>query len=169
MTLDRAETLYALTRVLSPEIIVETGVGAGISSGFILQAMEHNGKGSLYSIDLPPSGQLLADGIRYYVPAGKSSGWMIPETLKHRWHLILGDSREQLLPLLERLSTIDAFLHDSLHTVENMRWEYKTAWPFIRTGGLLLSDDINEAFVELCHEVGALPIHLNYLGGIVKR
>lgn len=43
---------------------------------------------------------------------------------------------------------IDLFLHDSLHTYEQMMFEYRVAWPYIRVKGVLLSDDVgcNEAF-----------------------
>lgn len=45
--------VYAIVRVLKPEIVVETGVASGLSSAYILQALEENRKGKLYSIDLP--------------------------------------------------------------------------------------------------------------------
>ena len=45
--------LYFLIRELKPEKIIETGVHRGVSSLFILQALEDNEKGELYSIDLP--------------------------------------------------------------------------------------------------------------------
>jgi predicted O-methyltransferase YrrM len=43
---------YILMRKIKPKIVVETGVSFGITSSFILQAMEENGFGTLYSIDL---------------------------------------------------------------------------------------------------------------------
>ena len=45
--------LYGICRRINPEIVVETGVSIGTSSSFILQALEDNKKGHLYSIDLP--------------------------------------------------------------------------------------------------------------------
>lgn len=50
------ETLYTIIRIRKPDIVVETGVAQGVSSTFILQALEDNGRGQLYSIDLPPAG-----------------------------------------------------------------------------------------------------------------
>jgi len=47
------EILYVIVRLLKPEKVVETGVAAGVSSAFILEAMDDNGIGTLYSIDLP--------------------------------------------------------------------------------------------------------------------
>lgn len=43
--------LYALCKIIQPEIIVETGVAYGLSSLYILQALHENEKGMLYSID----------------------------------------------------------------------------------------------------------------------
>ncbi|MEM2909447.1 MAG: class I SAM-dependent methyltransferase [Nitrososphaerota archaeon] len=130
--------LYTLLRTLRPRTVVETGVSGGISSSYMLQALKDNGCGMLYSIDLPSS------RYRYRY----KSGWMVPEHLRNRWSLIIGDSKKELKPLLINLREIDAFFHDSLHTYEHMLWEYKTVWPFIRWGGLLISDDIqsNRAF-----------------------
>jgi len=45
--------LYVFCRHFQPEIVIETGVYYGASSAFILKALEANGKGHLYSIDLP--------------------------------------------------------------------------------------------------------------------
>jgi hypothetical protein len=166
---DMGETLYVIVRLLKPDIVVETGVYMGMSSCFILQAEEDNGQGELYSIDLPTSNRKLADGCGYYVPQGKQVGWVVPENLKHRWHLILGDSREQLPPLLEQLGTIDVFLHDSLHTFEHQKWEYETAWPFIKEGGLLLSHDISRPFIRFCDRYAAPLDHYGDFGGLRKR
>ena len=163
------ETLYTITRIRKPDIVVETGVAQGVSSTFILQALEDNGRGQLYSIDLPPTGRRLADGMAYTMPSGKQSGWMIPNSLRHRWHLILGETSKELLPLLQQLGEIDIFLHDSLHTFENMRFEYETAWPFIAKDGLLLSHDVTHPYLEFCRKVHSAPVNYRRLGGVLKR
>jgi hypothetical protein len=171
MTYDIAETLYVMVRLLKPRIVVETGVAKGVSSCFILQAEEDNAHGELYSIDFPSPGHKFEDGLIYHIPQGKQSGWVIPESLEHRWHLILGDSKEKLPPLLEQLGSIDIFLHDSLHTFEHQKWEYETAWPFIRKGGMLLSYDVgaNIAFIRFCGEHKVPRLHCNYFGDIATR
>ena len=48
---------------------------------------------------------------------------------------------------------MDCFYHDSEHSYEHMVWEFTQAYPCIRPGGLLLSDDITssgawDAFTE---------------------
>jgi predicted O-methyltransferase YrrM len=57
---------------------------------------------------------------------------------------------------LAELGNIGVFIHDSLHTYEHMRWEFETAYPYLRTGGLLLSDDAlwNGSFQDFVREAG---------------
>lgn len=159
----RIKLLYLLIRVVQPEVVVETGVSIGQSSQSILLAMEANGKGKLYSIELPNC-QILADG--------ETIGMLVDAPLRHRWHLILGDAREKLPGLLKQLEPIDIFFHDSLHTEKYMMWEYETAWPYLRKGGYLLSHDVSLAFLRFARSVGRDqeyygPI-LSKFGGVVK-
>src|SRR5437588_1399250 len=49
-----ARLCYALCRLRKPEVVVETGVGYGVTSAFLLQALAVNNQGQLWSIDLPP-------------------------------------------------------------------------------------------------------------------
>lgn len=136
---------YAAVRAFQPETLVETGVANGVSSAYLLLALHKNGRGMLHSIEL---------GDPRYLPSGKPPGWMVPEWLKPRWNLLIGDSREVLPKLLADLGGIDVFIHDSLHTYDHMLWEYRAAYPSLRPGGLLVSDDAawNPAFVEFVRE-----------------
>src|SRR2546429_265801 len=43
---------YAAIRAFAPEIVVETGVANGVSSSYLLLALEMNGQGRLYSIEI---------------------------------------------------------------------------------------------------------------------
>ena len=132
-SLDDCVTMYALVRIYRPSIMVETGVFYGAMSAMILEAMAVNGEGKLYSIDLPfPDDGLAID----------ERGGLVPQERRGNWEFILGDSREKLPLLLEQLKSIDAFNHDSLHTTAHMRWEYETAWPFIKSNGILSSHDV---------------------------
>ena len=147
--------LYALCRKLKPDTVVETGVSGGVSSSFILCALEENQHGELFSIDLP---------------WGEQSGWMIPDYLRHRWHLEQGRSAEKLPPLLEKLGAIDMFLHDSEHSYENMFREYESAWAYLKTGGILLSHNVEwtRAFPDFCKSARVKGFLLNDMGGTVK-
>ena len=139
---------YAAVRAFAPGVVVETGVATGVSSSYLLLALQKNGRGVLHSIEL---------GDPRYLPSGKPPGWIVPEWLKTRWDLRIGDSRVLLPKLLQEIGRIDIFIHDSLHTHDQMLWEYRTAYPSIRHGGLLFSDDAawNPAFAEFCKEAGA--------------
>ena len=132
--------LYLITRLLKPNIVVETGVASGASSAYIIRALCDNNKGTLHSIDLPQAGLLKGD----------ESGFVVPESLRYRWNLGIGDSKDLLVPLLRDIGEIDLFIHDSLHTYEHMMWEYNTVWDLIRSGGIFLSHDVgaNEAFFD---------------------
>ena len=119
-------------------MVVETGVCYGASSAYILEALEANGKGKLYSIDLgntkdePPN------------------DFFVPPRLLNRWKLCVGDAKQLLPPLLAKLGQIDLFHHDSLHTHEHMMWEYETAFGGLSPGGVISSHDVN-AILTLRH------------------
>jgi predicted O-methyltransferase YrrM len=139
---------YLSCRLIEPEAVVETGVSYGVSSVFILKALEVNGRGTLHSIDLPP---LRSEYERFW-------GIAVPEALKERWRLHRGSSARILPRLLGEIRTVDLFVHDSLHTQRNMRREFDTVWPHLRNGAVLLADDVerNRAFGELQHKKPAL-------------
>ena len=136
--------LYLAVRALRPELVVETGPFNGAASAFMLQALEDNGTGRLVSFDLPDA----ADALGVPVPAGREPGWLVPDRLRPRYEVVLGDVRSILRPRLAAEPSIDLFLHDSLHTARQMLFEYRTAWRRLRSGGLLVSDDVswNRAF-----------------------
>lgn len=156
--------LYTLTRMEKPEVSVETGVASGRSSSAILRALSENATGHLYSIDLPqhhtdegPTLYITDEGnkeLSGFVPEGKEPGWLVPDAIRSRWTLILGDSKKELPALLSRLGTIDMFYHDAEHSHEAMEREFKFAWPALREKGLLISDDVdwNSAWKEYLAE-----------------
>ncbi|MBA2692852.1 MAG: class I SAM-dependent methyltransferase [Rubrobacter sp.] len=132
---------YLACRLMKPNVAVETGVAYGVSSAFILAAMEENGFGELHSVDLRP---LRRNPRRFH-------GIAVPEESKKKWTLHHGSSRRVLPKLTDELETVDFFLHDSLHTQRNMRFEFEEVWPHLRPGGVILADDVerNGAFGEL--------------------
>jgi len=161
--------LYALVRKLRPCVAVETGVCNGFSTAFVLLALQRNDTGELHSIDLPEvvgadyePGTFWEGKQGAAIPPGKEPGWMIPAELQERWHLTVGRSQEELPPLLERLGTIDLFVHDSEHSYECMDFEFRAAWPALREGGALVADNWNwnHAFAELARDAGRTPVTL---------
>jgi len=143
-----ARCCYLMCRLLEPAVVVETGVAYGVSSAFILRALEQNGRGVLHSVDLPP----LRRGYERYWGMAVGGG------LEDRWTLHRGASTRVLPWLLEDLQTVDLFVHDSLHTYRNMRREFEALWPRLQAGGALLADDVerNGAFGELRRKHPAL-------------
>jgi len=63
-----ARLCYAICRILKPKIVVEAGVAYGVTTTFILKALQVNGKGELHSIDPPPLGKNSERFIGYLVP-----------------------------------------------------------------------------------------------------
>jgi predicted O-methyltransferase YrrM len=170
--------LYAALRVLQPKTVVETGVCNGVSSSVMLLALEKNGNGKLYSIDFPEFTGMQSQASEYWsgkggavVPEGKMPGWIIPDQFRARWELILGRSQEKLGPLLDRLRTIDFFIHDSEHSYECMSFEFHLAFSHLSEGGALVSDDItwNTAFADFAAEVSRPTFYLGEaVGGLIK-
>lgn len=167
--------LYALCRFLQPHTVVETGVGLGTSSNFILQALKDNGFGELYSIDCPKSTYSSDEGIKIneaaYTSEESLPGCLVPEFLRQDWNLLLGKSRDILPPLCEHLGEIDLFFHDSEHTYQNMAEEYETVWPYIRKNGILASHDVdwNNAFSDFVNKKAcAFTISKNGYGLVIN-
>ncbi len=124
--------IWCLVRHLRPSNVIETGVAHGFTSRFILEALERNGCGHLSSIDLPPNAAL-----------EKEVGIAVAGRCVDRWSYIKGSSRRRLPALLSELGQIDLFVHDSLHTEGNVRFELDRAWAALRPGGAAVIDDID--------------------------
>lgn len=163
-----AEALYVTTRAARPLCAVETGVWRGISSSYLLAALAREDRGELHSIDLPtyePTGRTNRDGQtdRASVTAPSSVGDLVPDELRPRWHLSLGDAAELLPRLLGELGTIDLFFHDSDHSYPHMTFEFEIAWRHLRPGGWLTSDDVTwsegarAAWADFCRGVDRPP------------
>ena len=163
--------LYVLCRTLKPEVVVETGVASGMSSSFILRALDKNAKGKLHSIDVPwhTVKQIWqrnpADEPIHEQPIETKSGWIIPERLKERWDLTLGKTSEKLPALLKKIAPVDIFFHDSAHVYENMIWEFQTIWPNLRKGGIMMAHNIDKhcAFADFEKSVGGTSYRLSGL------
>ncbi len=168
-------TLYALVRARRPRVVVETGGTPGKSTAFMLRAMERNRAGSLVTVDLPPpaaaAGGRLPRG-RYHEerPEGEPSNWIVPDALRSRHVLVLGDAREKLSEALAVADAVDMFLHDSDHSAAHMAWEFETAWTALAPDGLLVSDDVlaNDAFSEFCRR-RSLPSRRVFNLGVARR
>ena len=131
---------YIMCRAIKPVVFVETGVAYGVTSSFILKALEVNNSGKLFSVDCPPATRNAANFI----------GALIPDELRGNWRLHRGESQKLLPSLLSELKEVDIFLHDSRHTYSNMSAEFRMVAPYLTGRGVLVADDINRniAFQE---------------------
>ncbi len=137
---------WCAVRHLHPAKVVETGVARGVTSRVILEAMSLNGIGHLWSVDLPHP---------FRPELHKETAAAVSEACRDRWTYVRGSSRHRLPSLISRLQEIDMFVHDSLHTRRNMRFELRTVWPAMHGGDLALVDDVdNQSFRDFVREVG---------------
>lgn len=128
-------TIYVLCRAVKPETVVLTGARYGAIDAHVTHALDTNGTGELHSVDLP-------NAIEKF-----DYGYLVPEGYRDRWTMNLGDARNMLDDLLSEVGAVDAFIHDSLHTVDHMKWEYETAYPHLCEGGVLVSHDVLKSSV----------------------
>jgi hypothetical protein len=153
---------YAVVRALAPDSIVETGIANGVSSSYLLLALQKDRRGRLHSIGF-------ADPA--YLPSGKDPGWLVPPWLRAPWQIHLGDVRAILPSLFGQLGSIGVFIHDRLHTYERMMWEFETAYPHLLSGGLLLSDDglWNNGFHDFARKVSAREAQIHRGVGFLRK
>ncbi|MDX1421496.1 MAG: class I SAM-dependent methyltransferase [Kiloniellales bacterium] len=143
--------LYAILRIVQPRVVVETGVRLGVSTYFILHALQANGSGKLVSCDPVHPSQRHAEAT-----LTKHLGVKLPFD---RWTFL----PERSISALDKIGgPWDVFVHDSDHGYDNMSFELNAAWSQLRGGGLLVCDDYRghpkehkafEAFTDQHHLV----------------
>jgi Methyltransferase domain len=136
-----------------PAVVVETGVARGITSRIILEALENNGSGHLWSVDLPTP-HLVERGLR------EQTGAAVPVRYRPRWSYVEGSSRRRLPRLLQELRRVDVFVHDSLHTARNTRFEMDQIGQVLTPGGVMLIDDISTHQGFATWVAGADDVHI---------
>jgi hypothetical protein len=138
--LDAGEALgravFAATVHLRPAVVVETGVGRGVTSRCILAALDQVGTGRLISADLPP----LVEGWATHSTLVSAAG--VPE----HWDLRRGSSVRILQALRHELApgSVSVFVHDSLHTSRNVRRELSLVSPLLASQCIVLVDDVDK-------------------------
>ncbi len=136
---------WCAVRHLRPVNVIETGVARGVTSRVILEAMSLNSIGHLWSVDLPHP---------FHPELHAEIAAAVPSACRDRWTYVRGSSRRQLPSLVSRLGSVNLFVHDSLHTGRNMRFELATIWPAMRIGDLALIDDVdNQSFRDFVRKV----------------
>lgn len=142
-SLGRAAWCCALHR--RPTVVVETGVARGVTSRIVLEALARNEHGHLWSIDLPHP-------FEKHLHAQTAAA--VPASSRTRWTYIEGSSRRRLPALLRAVGLVDLFIHDSLHTARNTRFEMARTLDVLAAGGIMIIDDISthQAFADFARE-----------------
>ena len=126
-------SIWCLIKHRRPTKVVETGVGHGVTTRFILEALKSNGGGHLWSIDYPPL------DTTWHTQIGIAVG----DRFADQWTYIRGSSRRRLPTLLSSTGPIGLFVHDSLHSANNVRFELGEAWSALTSDGAIVVDDID--------------------------
>jgi len=148
--------LFALVRLSRPQNLVESGVASGVSSTFLLLGIKANSEGILHSIDFPVFRKGGRGNQSWAIPQGMSSGWGVPAKLRSRWDLRQGRSEDLLRPLLEEISRLDLYCHDSPVDVNHFEFEMKSILKHLKPGSLVVADNTDKKeFDETARSVGA--------------
>lgn len=172
--IDAPLELFALVRLLRPRHVVEVGVSSGVSSAYLLRALERNGEGTLHSVDLPsfPRRAAVARGPSRWswtLPPGRGPGWAVPRSLRARWDLRLGDKADVLPILASQVPRIDLFVYDVPHDDGRSRAEFRGLDPIVPAGGVAIVDHghgggLCSALAGWAASWGARPVRRSGLG-----
>ena len=176
VSLEDAMFLYYIVRLLQPKTIVQTGVSNGFSTAHMCLALKANGQGGrLYAIDIPfiynendPDWhQARVYGV--VIPAGKGSGWLVPDGLRSSFQCWNGDAKDLLPSLLDQVGTADLFFHDSDHSYDHVWFELTEVLPHTRQGGVIIVDDIawNSATWDFAAQQGCYALNHRGSQGVV--
>ncbi|MEM3257052.1 MAG: class I SAM-dependent methyltransferase [Thermoplasmatales archaeon] len=131
ITKDEVRVLYSLIAARRPKVVIETGMGPGVSTTSILSGLK--GSGKLISID---PGEPYGKG-------DKDIGFVIPEELKKDLIYVKGRTSDKLNEVLEKTGMVDFFFHDSDHSYENVIFELETVFPYLSSNYLIVIDNYN--------------------------
>jgi len=141
--IDAPLELYALVRLLRPTHVIEVGVSSGVSSAYLLRAMDRAGRGTLHSVDLPKldaRGSASRGNPSWSLPPGRSSGWAVPFPLRKRWDLRLGDKKDVLPLLAEERPSVGLFVYDVPHSEAQAAKDFAAVDAVLRNGGVAIAD-----------------------------
>ena len=159
------DLIYSLARAIEARRIVETGVAFGWSSlALLLAIQDHNDDSLLCSVDLPYLNEWTTEWV----------GAAVPQKLRSRWRLFRMADRQGLPRALRQSHPVDLAHYDSDKSPQGRLFGYGTMWQWLRTGGVLVSDDIgdNLAFKSFAEKVCRTPIVVRwnhkYQGILIK-
>lgn len=147
--------LYSLIVHSKSKNIIETGVALGWSSLAILLALKEQGDGELVSVDMP------------YLTLKAKEDWVgivVPMELKSQWKLNRMPDKYGLPKAIKNFSKIDFVHYDSDKTYKGRLWAYDLIWKNLRSGGILMSDDVSDnlAWKEFCEKQDIKPLIVGF-------
>jgi predicted O-methyltransferase YrrM len=157
--------LYAIIKYSEAKFIIETGVAYGWSSLAILAGIENKQGVKLISVDMA------------YPKANNEAfvGIVVPEYLKSPWKIIHQPDRYGIKRAIKELGEkIDVCHYDSDKSWYGRQYGYELLWSSLRTGGILISDDIedNMAFADFVKRKKAINAVTmcdgKYIGILIK-
>jgi predicted O-methyltransferase YrrM len=148
--LPQGALMYLLVRAQRPQVVLETGVGPGYSTAWLLAALDANGSGELTSLGPGPTAGRSA-GVREV-----AMGQFVPPHLRTRWTLALGNTEARLREILAQSEKIDLFFYDNGPVAARARFELHAAWERLSSRGILLAHhvDSNPAWAAFCRTQG---------------
>jgi hypothetical protein len=132
--LSLCKAAWCATVHVKPEVVIETGVAHGVTSRVVLEAMNVNDRGHLWSIDLPHP---------FNHELHSQTGIAVTDACRARWTYVAGSSRQRLPEVVAEVGSAQIFIHDSLHTAGNTLFEMSQAAKVMVPGGVMLVDDIS--------------------------
>ncbi len=169
--IDAPLELYALVRILRPRHVLEVGVSSGVSSAYLLRALEANAGGTLHSVDKPkrPRAGAPASKESWSLPAGRESGWAVPVALRKRWDLRIGDKRDVLPLLATELADIGLLVYDVPHDDAGTYREFQRLDARLASGAVAIADhgpsgDLCGALRRWARRRGVVPVRRAGLG-----
>lgn len=125
--------LYWLTRYSRPRAVIETGVAAGWSSRAFLAAIARNGRGRLYSSDLP----------YFRLPRPERFiGVLVEEELRSNWTLLIDSDEVNLPRILAEAEVVDLFHYDSDKMASGREFAVRLVRDRLSSRGSIIMDDI---------------------------
>lgn len=159
------EIAYLVTRLLNPDSVLEVGVANGVSTAYILGALDAiDSESDIRAIDKP---QFVSDireqrgerGLRNVgglIPDHKTAAWVAPRNQRaaYGYQYYVGDFRQALPGIVNDLEPLDLAIYDATKDASEMEMAYRTILDSLVTGGVLISDDIsvNNVFEEVTSE-----------------
>lgn len=156
------KALYVITRLTKPETLLEIGVANGMSTAYILGALDDEGVSpesiSIHAIDRPQfeyqirerRGRFGVEKRGGLIPNDKEVGWLASNHLKQKYNyqLHIGDFTEILGDIVKIEDDFDLILYDASKDANEMEFAYETVVNNIGEEGVFISDDIlvNDTF-----------------------